>query len=71
MRVLSALMTICRERIAAENWTQKEAAEILGVTQPRVSDLMRGRISVFSIDALVGFIGKLGGRLDLSYSALE
>jgi hypothetical protein len=40
--------------------SQARAAEILGVTQPRVSDLVRGRIDLFSIDALVDFLAQLG-----------
>ena len=65
MKMLSHLLTMCRERIKAEGWTQKETAKRLGVTQPRVSDLVRGRISVFSIDALVGFMGRLGAQLEV------
>ena len=67
MKMLSHLLTMCRERIKAEGWTQRETAKRLGVTQPRVSDLVRGRISVFSIDALVGFLGKLGAHLEIRY----
>ncbi len=65
--MLSTLLTMCQERIKTEGWTQKETAKLLEVAQPRVSDLMRGRISVFSIDALVGFLGKLGARLEVRY----
>jgi len=41
---------------------QAEAADLLGVTQPRVSDLMRGRIDLFSIDTLIDMLGRLGIR---------
>lgn len=67
MKMLSELLTMCRERIKAEGWTQKETAKRLRTTQPRVSDLMRGRISVFSIDALVGFLGRMGATLEVRH----
>jgi len=47
------LMGQLRAVIAARGLTQKAAAKALGVTQPRVSDLVRGRIELFSIDTLV------------------
>ena len=47
------LMGRVRDVIAARGLTQKAAAKALGVTQPRVSDLARGRIELFSIDTLV------------------
>lgn len=60
MKLRAALMRAIEARITAEKWTQAEAAKHLGVTQPRVSDLMRGKISLFSIDALVTMIANLG-----------
>lgn len=49
----SLLMIAIEERIKQHGWTQTEAAEILHVTQPRVSDLMNGELRKFSLDALV------------------
>lgn len=60
MKLRAALMRAIEAQITAEKWTQAEAAKHLGVTQPRVSDLMRGKISLFSIDALVTMIANLG-----------
>jgi predicted XRE-type DNA-binding protein len=40
--------------------TQKEAAKALGVTQPRISDLTRGKIDVFSIDTLIAMLSRIG-----------
>lgn len=60
MKVRAALMRAVEERITAAGWTQAEAAKQLGVTQPRVSDLMRGKINLFSIDALVTMISHVG-----------
>ena len=51
-----------QKAIAARGLKQKRAAELLGITQPRVSDLMRGRIDLFSSDALIDMLGKLGIR---------
>lgn len=52
----SALMIAIEQRIHEYGWTQTEAAEILGVQQPRVSDLMNGKIDKFSLDALVNML---------------
>jgi predicted XRE-type DNA-binding protein len=42
--------------------TQAKAAELIGVTQPRISDLMRGRLNLFSLDALVDMADRIGLR---------
>lgn len=65
MKMLSYLMMTVEERIRAEKWTQKQAAEIMGVTQPRVSDLMRHKIDLFSIDSLVAMAGRAGLQLTI------
>ena len=46
--------------IESRGLTQLEAAKLLGVTQPRISDLMRGKIDRFSIDGLVEMLGHIG-----------
>jgi predicted XRE-type DNA-binding protein len=51
--------------IIARGLKQAEAAKLLGVTQPRVSDLMRGRIDLFSIDTLIDMLARLGVRTRL------
>jgi predicted XRE-type DNA-binding protein len=55
------------QRIAAlagrQGWTQAEAASHCGVTQPRMNDLLRGRVSRFSLDALVNISTALGCRV--------
>jgi len=43
--------------------TQASAAKLLGVTQPRISDLMRGKIDRFSIDTLIEMLGRTGARV--------
>ena len=54
------LMIQLKELIGERGLTQKDAAEALGVTQPRISDLVRGRIDLFSIDTLVEMLTHLG-----------
>lgn len=60
LKVRAALMRAIGTRISDADWSQAEAAERLGLTQPRVSDLIRGKISKFSLDALVDAAAKLG-----------
>ena len=47
----------------SSGWTQAEAAERCGVTQPRINDLLRGRMSRFSLDALVNIAAALGRKI--------
>ena len=54
-----------RIRDAARDITQKEAAKRFGVTQPRLNDLLRGKIEKFSIDALVNMLAGAGMRVEL------
>ena len=54
-----------RIRDAARGTTQREAAKQFGVTQPRLNDLMRGKISKFSLDALVNMLSHAGMRVEL------
>ena len=49
-----------QKTIASRRLTQSETAKVLRVTQPRVSDLMRGRIDLFSTDALIDMLARLG-----------
>jgi predicted XRE-type DNA-binding protein len=60
MKVRSALMTVLTDFIVAEGMMQAQAAKKFGVTQPRISDLMRGKIDLFAIDTLVNMIGAAG-----------
>lgn len=60
MRMRSELMMALKARIEAQGWTQAQAARVMGVTQPRVSDLVRGKIDRFGLDALVGMAAAAG-----------
>jgi predicted XRE-type DNA-binding protein len=61
----SLLMIAIEERIKQRGWTQTEAAEILHVNQPRVSDLMNGKLHKFSLDALVNMLPAVGLMFDV------
>ncbi|MCW0232943.1 MAG: XRE family transcriptional regulator [Ferrovibrio sp.] len=65
MKIRSRLMMALREHIEQLDLTQAQAAKLLGVTQPRISDLMRGRIDLFAIDTLVNMLGAAGLQVDL------
>ena len=56
--------------LASRGLKQKPAAKILGVTQPRVSDLLRGRIDLFSTDALIDILARLGAQVRLKVKVL-
>ncbi len=60
MKLRSELMIRLRDQLAGWGVTQATAAKRLGITQPRLNDLLRGRVDKFSLDALVGLIGKAG-----------
>ncbi len=65
LRIRSAMMRALVAFLRQEKLTQAQAARLLGVTQPRVSDLMRGKIHLFSIDNLVVLLAAAGLRVDL------
>jgi predicted XRE-type DNA-binding protein len=60
MKLRSKVMMTLASRIEKRGLTQAQAAKLLGVTQPRVSDLMRGKISLFGLDALVNMATAAG-----------
>lgn len=66
LRVRSRLMDAIEDIIKQRQLTQAQAAKLFGVSQPRVSDLMRGRIDKFSIDALVEWLARAGFRVRFS-----
>jgi len=65
MKLRSALMMALREHITHADLTQSQAAKLFGVTQPRVSDLMRGKINLFGLDALVSMASAAGLRVEM------
>ncbi len=65
LKMRTDLMIQLSELIQASRLTQAEAADLFGVTQPRVSDLVRGKIDRFSIDTLVGMLRHAGVRVQI------
>ena len=66
LKVRATLMRSLKRLIDESGMTQATAAEIFGVTQPRVSDLMRGKIELFSIDTLVNMLALAGQHVEVS-----
>jgi predicted XRE-type DNA-binding protein len=58
------MMTRLIAEIEGQGLTQAEAAKRMGITQPRVSDLMRGKLHLFSIDTLIALLSRMGLRVD-------
>jgi predicted XRE-type DNA-binding protein len=58
--VRADLLIQVQKIVRARGLTQRETARVLRVTQPRVSDLLRGRIDLFSTDALIDMLARLG-----------
>ncbi|WP_342240250.1 helix-turn-helix domain-containing protein [Inquilinus sp. OTU3971] len=69
LRTRAELMMKIAEIISEKGWTQAEAAARCGVTQPRINDLLRGRVSRFSLDALVNIATALGRRVHVELDA--
>jgi predicted XRE-type DNA-binding protein len=63
--VRADLLIHLQEVIASRDMTEAQVARVLRVTQPRVSDLLRGRIDLFSTDALIDMLARLGVRVRL------
>ena len=69
LKARSELMGQIAALVEARGWTQAEAARRCGVTQPRLNDLLRGRLSRFSLDALVNIAAALGCRVHVDLEA--
>ena len=65
MKLRSELMMALKAHIARTEMSQAEAARLFGVTQPRISDLMRGKINLFGLDALVNMAAAAGMHVEL------
>lgn len=63
LRVRAELMLALERWMTRRRLTQARAAKLLGVSQPRVNDLLRGRLHRFSIDALVDMLARAGVRV--------
>ena len=63
------LMARLRKLIANRGWTQEQAAARLGISQSRVSDLVRGKWDKFSLDMLITLAARVGQRPSLVLQA--
>ena len=68
LKLRSDSMIHLRKVIEAKKLKQAEAAKLFGVTQPRISDLVQGKIHLFSIDTLVDMLAHAGVRVKFSLS---
>ena len=66
---LAESRNIDTQTVENNGWTQKEAAKQLGVTQPRVSVLLRGKIELFSLDMLVNMLAVMGNDVEIIVKA--
>jgi predicted XRE-type DNA-binding protein len=69
LRLRAELMVEVSRLIQTRKLTQCSVASLLGVTQPRISDLIRGKIDLFSIDTLVNMLARAGMRVQLRVAA--
>lgn len=69
MKLRSSLMIAISEAVPAWQVTQMDAARRLGVTQPRLNDLLRGRVGKFSLDALVALAARAGLSVHLEITS--
>ena len=65
MKLRSLLTMALKDHITRAGLSQAQAAQLFGVTQPRVSDLMRGKIGLFALDALVNMATAAGLRVEM------
>lgn len=65
----SELMCQLEILIRDKQWTQAEAAQVLGISQSRVSDLIRGKFEKFSLDMLITLATRAGKKVELKLAA--
>lgn len=65
MKLRSILMTALKDHITRNDMSQAQAAKLLDITQPRVSNLMRGKINLFGLDALVNMATAAGMHVEM------
>ncbi|MGE4376488.1 MAG: helix-turn-helix domain-containing protein [Burkholderiaceae bacterium] len=65
MKLRSTLMMALKNHLTRTEMSQAQAATLFGVTQPRISDLMRGKINLFSLDALVNMATAAGLHIEM------
>lgn len=71
LKVRAVLMSELTALIGDRHLSQAEAADLFGVTQPRVSDLVRGKIDKFSVDTLINMLAAAGVRVSVEVSSVK
>lgn len=71
LRLRTHLMVEIKAMIHGRGLKQKQAAALFGVSQPRISDLKRGKIDEFTIDSLVNMLGHAGIRIDVTFRRID
>ena len=66
--VRSELMLKIEKLLKAQGLTQAHAAKLMNVSQPRVSDLLRGKVALFSTDSLIDMLAKLGVTVRIAFA---
>ena len=69
LRIKTKLMSTIEAYIAEKSLTQAQAADLMGVSRPRISDVVRGKIDKFTIDALVDMLTRAGFQVDINTTA--
>lgn len=70
LKLRALLMTAIEQELTMQKLTQAKAATILGVSQPRISDIKKGKIQLFTIDTLINMLNKLGKPVTLTIEDL-
>ena len=68
LKIRADLMLALKEYIQLQEWTQEQAAEFFEETQPRISNLMNGEISRFSVDKLINMLARAGMEVKVEVS---
>jgi predicted XRE-type DNA-binding protein len=69
LRIRAKMMMALTAYIEERKITQSRAARIMGVSQPRISNLIRGKIGLFTIDTLVNMVTAAGLKVDIGITA--
>ena len=68
MRLRAGLMIALEQYVTRTGMSQEQASKLLGVSQPRISNLMRGKINLFSLDMLVNMVAAAGLHVEMKIS---
>ena len=68
LKIRAQLMHTLIDYIETQKLTQVDAAEVFAVSQPRISDLVRGKIDLFTVDMLINMLGRIGKQVNVKVS---